>query len=165
MNIFITGSPRCGKSTLIQKLLAEISGKRISGFITPEIRVKGVREGFKIIDLSSGEEEILASVNVKQGPGVSRYRVNVAGLDKIMDKFLESFEDSDFVIIDEIGMMEFYSKFREVVREVLDSNKTVVATLSKKFAKQYKEKGLIYNLTRDNFEEILNKVLSQISHS
>ncbi len=163
MNIFITGSPRCGKSTLIQKLLAEISGKRISGFITPEIRVKGVREGFKIIDLSSGEEEILASVNVKQGPGVSRYRVNVAGLDKIMDKFLESFEDSDFVIIDEIGMMEFYSaKFREVVREVLDSNKTVVATLSKKFAKQYKEKGLIYNLTRDNFEEIFNKVLNQI---
>jgi len=88
---------------------------------------------------------------------------NVAGIDKIMDKFLESFEDSDFVIIDEIGMMEFYSaKFREVVREVLDSNKTVVATLSKKFAKQYKEKGLIYNLTRDNFEEIFNKVLNQI---
>jgi len=166
MNIFITGNPRCGKSTLIQKLLVEISGKRVSGFITPEIRVKGAREGFKIIDLSSEEEEILASSNIKnikQGPSVARYRVNVAGIDKIMDKFLESFEDSDFVIIDEIGMMEFYSaKFREVVRKVLDSDKTIVATLSRKFVKKYKEKGEIYYLTRDNFEEIFNKVLNQI---
>ena len=163
MNIFVTGNPRCGKSTLIQKLLAEISGKHISGFITPEIRIKGVREGFKIIDLSSGEEKILASLNIKQGPGVSRYRVNVAGIDKIMHKFLESFEDSDLVIIDEIGMMEFYSpKFREVVRRVFDSDKMVVATLSKKFVKQYKEKGQVYYLTRDNFKEIFNKVLSQI---
>ncbi len=163
MNIFITGNPRCGKSTIIQKLLAQISGKRVSGFITPEIRVEGMREGFKIIDLYSGEGEILASLNIKRGPGVARYKVNVAGIDKIMDKFLESFEDSDYAVIDEIGMMEFYSaKFRQVVTMVLNSDKTVVATLSKKFVKQYINKGQIYYLTRDNFEEIFNKVLSQI---
>ena len=122
-----------------------------------------MREGFKIIDLSSGKEEILASLNIKRGPGVARYRVNVAGIDKIMDKFLESFEDSDYVVIDEIGMMEFYSaKFREIVRRVLDSEKIVVATLSKKFVKRYKNKGKIYYLTRDNFEEIYSKILSQI---
>ena len=163
MNIFITGNPRCGKSTLIQKLLTQISGKRLSGFITPEIRIKGMREGFKIIDLFSGEEEILASLNIKRGPGVSRYRVNVAGIDKIMDKFLESYNESDYVVIDEIGMMEFYSaKFRKVVTMVLSSDKTVVATLSKKFIKRYRDKGQIYYLTRDNFEDIYSKILSQI---
>jgi len=163
MNIFITGNPRCGKSTLIQKVLNEISDKKISGIITPEIRVNDVRQGFRIIDLASGKEEVLASVNLKRGPGVSRYRVNVEGIDTIMDKFLESYESSEYVIVDEIGMMEFYSKkFRETIRKVIDSDKTVLATLSKRFVKEYQDQGQIYFLTRENFEDIYDKVLSQM---
>jgi len=163
MNIFITGNPGCGKSTLIQKFLDEISDKKVSGIITPEIRVNGARQGFKIIDLASGNEEILASVNIERGPGVSRYKVNVEGIERIMDKFLESYKDSEYVIIDEIGMMEFYSKkFRDTIEMVLNSNKTVIATLSKRFVKEFKNKGQIYNLGRDNFDEIYLKVLSQL---
>jgi len=163
MNIFITGNPGCGKSTLIEKLLAEISDKRISGIITPEIRVNGSRQGFKIIDLASRTEEILASVDIQRGPGVSRYRVNTDGIDRIIDKFLESYENSEYVVIDEIGMMEFYSiKFRETMKIVLGSDKKVIATLSKRFAKEYQNKGQIYHLARDNFDEIYMKVLSQI---
>jgi len=163
MNIFITGNPRCGKSTLIQKILDDISDKNLSGFITPEIREHNERQGFKIIDLASRKEEILASVNIKRGPGVSRYRVNIEGIDSIMDKFLEGYENSEYVIIDEIGMMEFFSrKFRETIQMVLDSDKIVIATLSRKFVKKYKDKGQIYFLTRENFSEIYNKVLYQI---
>jgi nucleoside-triphosphatase len=163
MNIFITGNPRCGKSTLIQKVLDEISDKKVSGIITPEIRINDVRQGFKIIDLVSRKEEVLASVNIKRGPGVSRYRVNIEGIDTIMDKFLESYENSEYVVIDEIGMMEFYSrKFRETIQMVLDSRKTVLATLSKRFVEEYQDKGQVYFLTRENFEEIYGRVLSQI---
>ncbi len=163
MNIFITGNPRCGKSTLIQKILDEISDKNLSGFITPEIREHGERQGFKIIDLSSRKEEILASINIKRGPGVSRSRVNIEGIDSIMDKFLESYENSEYVIIDEIGMMEFFSrKFRETIQIVLNSNKVVIATLSRKFVKKHEDKGQIYFLTRVNFDEVYNKVLTQI---
>jgi len=163
MNVFITGNPRCGKSTLIQKILNGLSGKKIAGIITPEIRVKGERQGFKIIDLCSRKEEILASINLKRGPGVSRYRVNIDGIDAIMDKFLESFGDSEYVIIDEIGMMEYYSrKFRETIRMVIDSDKTVLATLSKRFVKQYQDKGRVYFLTRENFSEIYDKVINHI---
>jgi len=163
MNIFITGNPRCGKSTLIKKVLDEISDKKVSGIITPEIRVNSVRQGFKIIDLASRKEEILASVNIKRGPSVSRYRVNVGGIDTIMDKFLESYGNSEYVIIDEIGMMEFYSKkFRDTVRMVLDSGKMVLATLSIKLVKKYKDKGKIYYLEKENLDEIYNKVLNQM---
>ena len=148
---------------MIQRLLDEISDKNVSGFITPEIRINDARQGFKIIDLASKEEEILASLNIKHGPSVSRYRVNVDGIDAIMDKFLESYESSEYVIIDEIGMMEFYSKkFRETVRMVLDSDKKVIATLSKRFVKKYKDEGQIYTLTRENFDEVCDKVLRQI---
>jgi len=163
MNIFVTGNPRSGKSTLIQRLLGEISDKKVSGFVTPEIKINDVRQGFKIIDLVSKEEEILASLNIKHGPSVSRYKVNVEGIDSIMDKFLGNYESSEYVIIDEIGMMEFYSKkFRETVRMVLSSDKKVVATLSKKFLKEYKDKGQIYTLTRENFDDVFDKVWRQI---
>jgi len=148
---------------LIQRLLGEISDKKVSGFVTPEIKINDVRQGFKIIDLVSKEEEILASLNIKHGPSVSRYKVNVEGIDSIMDKFLENYESSEYVIIDEIGMMEFYSKkFRETVRMVLSSDKKVVATLSRKFLKEYKDKGQIYTLTRENFDDVFDKVWGQI---
>jgi len=82
-----------------------------------------------------------------------------------MDKFLESYEKSEYVVIDEIGMMEFYSrKFRETIQMVLDSEKTVLATLSKRFVEKYKDKGQVYFLTRENFEKIYDKVLSQIEY-
>jgi len=45
---------------------------------------------------------------------------------------------------------------------VFDSNKTVLATLSKKFVKEYKHQGQIFYLTRENFDEICDKILSQI---
>jgi nucleoside-triphosphatase THEP1 len=163
MNIFITGNPRCGKSTLIQKVLDKISDKKVSGIITPEIRIRGERQGFKIIDLASRQEEVLASLNIERGPGVSRYKVNVQGIDLVIDKFLKSYKDSDYVVIDEIGMMELYSrKFQETIRGVLGSNKTVLATLSKKFVKEYQNKGQVFYLARENFDEIYDRILAQI---
>ncbi len=46
-NILITGPPRSGKSTLIEKLVRRI-GRPATGFFTREIREGGKRVGFSI---------------------------------------------------------------------------------------------------------------------
>jgi len=57
-NILLTGPPRCGKSTLIQKLITKIE-KPMTGFFTREMREGGRRVGFLIITLD-GKQGILA---------------------------------------------------------------------------------------------------------
>ena len=57
-NILITGPPRCGKSTLIEKVVSRIE-RPVTGFFTREIKGKGRRVGFSINTLD-GKEGILA---------------------------------------------------------------------------------------------------------
>jgi len=46
-NILFTGPPRCGKSTLIEKIVKKINTPA-TGFFTREIRESGKRVGFSI---------------------------------------------------------------------------------------------------------------------
>jgi len=55
MNIFITGKPGVGKTSLVMEIIKELK-LDAGGIIAPEIRNKE-REGFKIVDLSTGEEK------------------------------------------------------------------------------------------------------------
>src|SRR5215510_13063001 len=103
--ILITGSPGSGKSTLMAKLIKDVHARRIAGLSTPEIRRSGNRTGFKMIDLASGQEEILASTS-GSGPKVGKYHVNVDGVDRIVEQIQASLDTADFIFIDEIGKME-----------------------------------------------------------
>ncbi|MFQ6020933.1 MAG: NTPase [Candidatus Aenigmatarchaeota archaeon] len=157
MKIFITGNPGCGKTSLIKKL---IKNKNVSGFYTEEIRNK-IRKGFKIIDIKTKEKGILASINIKEGPKVSKYRVNLKDLERIGIKALE--RKSDLIIIDEIGKMELCSeKFENKLKEVLKSNKNILATLGKNYIKEYKKYGEIIWLTKENWNETLEKLKKMI---
>ena len=154
MNILLTGRPGCGKSTLVQALLEGLQGKRIAGIITPEIRNQG-RTGFKIRDLASREEEILASVHIKTQPRVGKYGINLQGIDKIVDAFLLSFATAEYIFLDEIGKMELFSaKFREVCQKILASNKLVVAVVHRNLVDQYKGKGEVIWVEREKMQEI-----------
>src|SRR5262245_27135618 len=102
----------------MEKLIKDVGATRIAGLRSPEVRRSGVRTGFKIIDLASGESRILASSS-GDGPMVGKYHVNVAGIDAIVEMIEESLEAADFVFVDEIGKMELFSeKFRKFVDEV-----------------------------------------------
>jgi nucleoside-triphosphatase THEP1 len=160
--ILITGSPGSGKSTLVAKLIEDVHARRIAGLSTPEIRRGRTRVGFKMIDLASGEEEILASTSGK-GPTVGKYHVNVAGVDEMVRKIESSLDTAEFIFIDEIGKMELFSKrFEEFVDHVFSLDKPVVAVVHRSLVSRYSDKGRVFVLTRDNFEEVRKSIFAAL---
>ena len=74
-NLFVTGPPRCGKSTLIQNVLAKLNGPA-TGFFTREMREGGERVGFSI-NTVDGREGILAHKSMRSRCRVGKYGVNL----------------------------------------------------------------------------------------
>ncbi len=163
MNILLTGDPGSGKSTLVQELIREMKGCRLAGIITPEIRERRKRSGFKIIDLVSGEEETLASVRFQEGPRVGRYGINVVGVDRIVDLFLNSLPKADCVFLDEIGKMEMYSqKFRHLSGTLFRSGKIVIAVVHRGLVDRFKDKGELIRVDRAKFDRIKAHILEKV---
>jgi nucleoside-triphosphatase len=162
-NIFITGKPGCGKTTLIKEILKELKLKA-GGFFTQEIREKGVRKGFEIISLN-GKKGILAHQNIKSPYKVSKYRVNIRDLEEIgVKSILEGLKENKLIVIDEIGKMELYSeKFKRAVENALNSKNKVLGTIkmtrdsfTDKIRKR--EDTKIFYLKRENKKRIKNEI-------
>lgn len=131
-NIFITGNPGVGKTTLVKKLLTGLVGWNVSGFYTEEIRDSGVRKGFELVDLA-GRRSLLSHIQIKGPYRVGKYGVDIVGFDTFLDTVDFLNPRTDLVVIDEIGKMECYSKkFASLVRELIHSDKKIVATISRK---------------------------------
>ncbi|MEM3452703.1 MAG: NTPase [Candidatus Hadarchaeum sp.] len=132
-NFLITGPPGSGKTTVLERTVSILRerGFKAGGIYCPEIRERGTRVGFKIIDLMTGEERILAHVNQPHGPQVSKYRVNVDNVDALSQAAIErALKEADFVVIDEIAPMELYSvDFKRAVLCALDSLKPLLAVI------------------------------------
>ncbi|MEW5797241.1 MAG: nucleoside-triphosphatase [Candidatus Zixiibacteriota bacterium] len=166
-NLLITGEPGIGKSTVIRKLITELRPFKPVGFYTAEIRNNGVRVGFQAISLD-GRRRNLAHIDMRSHLMVGKYRVGVYGFEKFLNAIDLTGNDGRIVIIDEIGKMECMSRrFREVVCEILEQDRIVVATIAKEGF------GLIDNIrkrdditllemNRRNREEMVGKVLRKI---
>ena len=130
-NILLTGPPRCGKSTLIERLIPQFN-RPLTGFFTREIRKGGNRKGFSIITLD-GKEGVLAHEKSKSRVRVGKYGVNIDELDRIVVPAMIPSKPDEIVIIDEIGKMECFSPlFRETLVKTLDSSNLVVGSIALK---------------------------------
>ena len=125
----LTGQPGTGKTNLIKQAVAGVKGK-VGGFYTEEIRSQGVRQGFRLVTLD-GQDAILSHVNIDSPYRVSKYGVDIDGLDRVgVSALREAAEQCDLIVIDEIGKMELFSdNFREVVWQIIDSGKKVLGTI------------------------------------
>jgi nucleoside-triphosphatase len=134
VNVLITGRPGCGKSTLINRLIAAArqKGMKVGGISTPEFRLStGKRGGFLIQNIATGDEKIMASIELSSSVSVGRYGVNLNAIRDIgIEAIVTAVSKADLVVIDEIGKMELaVPEFLSSVNAALDSSKPVVGTI------------------------------------
>lgn len=134
--VFITGQPGIGKTTVLLNAIETLKkrGYEVGGMISREFRERGVRTGFEIIDIYTGQRGWLAHVNQPKGPQVSKYRVNLDDLKTIgANSILNAIKKANIVAVDEIGPMELFSPaFTEAVVKALESNKPLLGTIHHK---------------------------------
>ncbi len=166
----LTGRPGTGKTSLIKQVVAQMKGKA-GGFYTEEIRTRWVREGFRLVTLE-GEEVILAHVNIHSPYRVSKYGVDIDGLEQVgVPALNKAAQQYDLVVIDEIGRMELFSaKFREVIPQMIDSGKGILGTIMLNpnpwadVIKRQPQVNLI-TVTRDNYRQVLEELLHWLKAS
>jgi nucleoside-triphosphatase len=131
-NLFVTGLPGTGKTTLIRKILGKLPhGLAVSGFLTAEIRESGNRVGFTVNTLD-GRSGLLSHIRIGGGVRVGRYGVDVKGFEGLVLPLLEAGR-AGLYVIDEIGRMEcFSSAFCDRVRSLLDLECPVLGTVALK---------------------------------
>lgn len=163
-HILFTGPPRCGKSTLIEKIVKKIDTPA-TGFFTREIRESGHRVGFSIntLDHRAG---VLAHENILSRFRVGRYGVNLEDIDRIAVPAMIPDLPNMLVVIDEIGKMECFSElFKKTLVSLLDSNNRVLGSVTMKgdnFIRRIKARDdvLLVTVTIKNRDKLAYMFLS-----
>ncbi|MHA1302423.1 MAG: nucleoside-triphosphatase [Candidatus Heimdallarchaeaceae archaeon] len=168
-NILITGKPRVGKTTLIERIVDETQKKTI-GMITREIRKNERRTGFAIETLS-GFVRILASKdNITSRYRVASYGVNVENINLVVEKLRKEMQEKeyDLIILDEIGKMELYSsEFKSFVLDSLETRKVLgtIMLRDNEFSSKIKNRPdtEIFYLTRENWERVKQNIVKRLA--
>jgi nucleoside-triphosphatase len=168
MNIFVTGPPRCGKSTLMEKLISRIEKPTI-GFFTRQITEQGQRVGFSVTTLD-GKKGVLAHVKMKGRFKVGKYTVNLLDIDQIAVPSMLPSTPDDVVVVDEVGKMECFSPiFKQVLVKLLDSDHQVIGSIAQKgdkFIQEIKARDdvLLFNVSAENRDtpELFSRLLAAL---
>lgn len=171
--VLLTGLPGVGKTTMVKKIADNLvaRGLKVAGITTSEVRENGQRIGFRITDLSTGEEGWLARKESSGGPRTGSYRIVMDDLERIGVEALRKLIRGgiDFAIVDEVGPMEMTSSsFRSSLGEVFHGSQATLVTV--KLGSRYEEIDAIRNeclqleLTSSNREEVYANLTDQINH-
>ena len=143
-NILVTGIPGSGKTTLLDRAAEALKAFHPAGFITSEIRERGIRKGFELRGLD-GQKGLLAHTDIRSPFRVGKYRVDVAGFESFLMALSLSGPATGLVIIDEIGKMEGLSGlFRHLLLQTFNSERIVLASIALKgggFIDEIKRRG------------------------
>ncbi len=162
-NLLITGLPGVGKTTLIKKLSEALKRCHPVGFYTEEIREGGVRKGFELINLE-GKKGLLSHKEIKSTYQVGQYKVDIKGFEEFLGSISFFSPFTRLIIIDEIGKMECFSlRFQEILKEILDSERWVIATIALKgsglIAEVKKRKDVqLFEITKKNRDSLSKEI-------
>ena len=166
-NLLITGLPGVGKTTLIKKISDSLMDLNPVGFYTEEIREEGIRKGFELVSFD-GRKVILFHTDIKSPYRVGKYRVDVKGFEEFLGSIPFFNPNAHLMMIDEIGKMECLSDpFKKLMKELLDSEKSVIATIALKgsgFIEEIKKRNdmKLFEITQRNRNSLLADILSEV---
>jgi len=127
-NIFFTGAPSSGKTTVIKKVIESLDYPA-NGFYTEEERVNGKRVGFLMKTLD-GRKGYLAHQDIKSDFCIRRYGVSIENIENIAVSSITPV-NNNIIILDEIGKMECFSKvFKQAAINALDAPNIVIGTIT-----------------------------------
>ncbi len=161
--ILLTGPPRCGKTTIIRKVVERFPGKA-AGFYTREVREKGGRVGFEIVTLD-GQVAMLSHVDFPGPQRVGKYGVSLENLHRVALPALDATSGVDLVVVDEIGKMECLSSdFVTAVERLWAAPVPLLLTVAEKgggYIRQIKEKPgkILLTVTPANRDELPGRIL------
>ena len=147
--IGITGLPRSGKSAVMEKVLEMLvdertreinirgnpSGKPIvGGMRTEPILENGERLGYKVINIITDEEGVIAHKTFDSRLRVLGYGLDLKALEEVAIPAINyAKEECEVLVIDEIGKFSVESEdFVNCVRGALQVDKPTLLTLHKK---------------------------------
>ncbi len=135
MAIFIvTGDPGIGKTTVVMRVaeMLKQKGLKVGGIVSREVRHNDVRIGFEFVDLTTNENAMLASIT-GSGPRMGKYFVNLDGCSFAVERLIKAIKNSDVIVCDELGPMEFKSKeFVDCAKDMLGLNKPIIVVAHKR---------------------------------
>ena len=165
-NIFLTGHPGVGKTTMLKKIVHRFSHLALTGFYTEEIREKGIRSGFRAVAMN-GSSAVFAHRSFQTAPEnrVGQYGVKPQVLEILVLPHLDPYRKAaDLVVVDEIAKMELLSTpIREGLLLALDSDCPVLGTIALKgtgFIRRVKERSdvEIFKITLQNRDVLAEQV-------
>ena len=164
-NIFLTGAPSSGKTTVIKKVI-ERMGLPANGFYTEEERVAGRRVGFLMKTLE-GKKAYLAHQNIRSDFHIRRYGVSTENIETIAVPSITPV-NRNVIILDEIGKMECFSEvFKQAAIAALDSPNIVLGTITfggDDFILGIKKRGDIelHEVTPENRDTLPDLILKKL---
>ena len=165
-NIFLTGAPSSGKTTVIKKVISGLTSPA-NGFYTEEERVADKRVGFLMRTLD-GRQGYLAHRDRRSDFHVRRYGVSIENIEAIAVPAIAPVA-RNVIILDEIGKMECFSEaFRHAAVRALDASNIVVGTITfggDDFIQGIKNRGdiEIHEVTAENRDLLPAVILKKIS--
>lgn len=166
-NIFLTGAPSSGKTTVIKKMIAGLNFPA-NGFYTQEEKINDKRIGF-LMQTLDGKTAYLAHQDIESDFKIRRYGVSIKNIESVAVPSIAPL-DSNIIILDEIGKMECFSKmFKQAAIAALDASNIVIGTITfggDEFILKIKNRNdiEINEVTSDNRNCLPEFILNKISH-